>query len=579
MVVTDDEALARIARSIRDWGRDCYCAGGENNTCGKRFSQQFGSLPFGYDHKYVYSHLGYNLKATDMQAAIGSVQLGRLDGFIAARKHNHARLLEALRPYEDRLRAARPPDRNADPSWFAFVVTVREDAGFTRRELTGFLEANRVETRSLFSGNLLRHPAFEAIERRVVGDLANTDTVTNARSSWACTRASTTRGSSTWPTCSVASWTANDDRWLRRSYVACEVRACAVTDHGERVYTVELEPQMAVPRFKPGQFMHLALDPYEPGGFWPDSRVFSIASSPGERQRLTITYAVKGVFTSRMERELAPGVPVWAKLPYGEFMVDPTRDAVLFAGGTGITAFTAFLRSLAPDHPHACALFYGARTPELFVYGDFATERARPRSVALTCHLVCEATDGRLSVERAWPAIATLDDPLFYLSGPPAMLDALTDQLADARRRARCDPNRCLGVARVRILLTGGSGFIGQNLRAYLSANHEVLAPTHAELDLADPDGASTAGSRATPSTPSSTAPFALAIEMLRTRLASCGRISGCSSACCGTRIGSGRFVFLSSGPSTTSRGRSIACPKTTLASRCRRMSTGCPST
>ena len=179
MVVTDDEALARLARSIRDWGRDCYCAGGENNTCGKRFAQQFGSLPFGYDHKYVYSHLGYNLKATDMQAAIGSVQLGRLDGFVAARKHNHARLLDALRPYEDRLilPTAAP---ETDPSWFAFVVTVREDAGFTRSDLAGFLEANWVETRSLFSGNLLRHPAFESIERRVVGDLANTDTVTNA---------------------------------------------------------------------------------------------------------------------------------------------------------------------------------------------------------------------------------------------------------------------------------------------------------------------------------------------------------------------------------------------------------------
>jgi CDP-4-dehydro-6-deoxyglucose reductase, E1 len=178
MVVTNDEELARIARSIRDWGRDCYCAGGENNTCGKRFGQQFGSLPHGYDHKYVYSHLGYNLKATEMQAAIGCAQLTRLDGFIAARKHNHARLLEALRPYEDRLiLPAAPPQ--TDPSWFSFVITVREDAGFTRNELTGFLEANRIETRNLFSGNLLRHPAFEDIERRVVGDLANTDAVMN----------------------------------------------------------------------------------------------------------------------------------------------------------------------------------------------------------------------------------------------------------------------------------------------------------------------------------------------------------------------------------------------------------------
>jgi CDP-6-deoxy-D-xylo-4-hexulose-3-dehydrase len=178
MVVTDDDELAAIARSIRDWGRDCYCAGGENNTCGKRFSQQFGSLPFGYDHKYVYSHLGYNLKATDMQAAIGVAQLARLDGFVAARKHNHARLLDALRPYEDRLILPEAPP-NTDPSWFAFVITVREDAGFTRAELAGFLEANRIETRHLFSGNLLRHPAFEAIERRVVGDLATTDAVMN----------------------------------------------------------------------------------------------------------------------------------------------------------------------------------------------------------------------------------------------------------------------------------------------------------------------------------------------------------------------------------------------------------------
>jgi CDP-4-dehydro-6-deoxyglucose reductase, E1 len=176
MVVTSDDELARIARSVRDWGRDCYCAGGENNTCGKRFGQQFGSLPYGYDHKYVYSHLGYNLKATDMQAAIGCAQLGRLDGFIAARKRNHARLLEALRPHGDRLLLPTTPP-HADPSWFCFVITVRQDAGFSRHELTGFLEANRVETRTLFSGNLLRHPAFEAIEHRVVGDLAVTDAV------------------------------------------------------------------------------------------------------------------------------------------------------------------------------------------------------------------------------------------------------------------------------------------------------------------------------------------------------------------------------------------------------------------
>jgi CDP-6-deoxy-D-xylo-4-hexulose-3-dehydrase len=177
-VVTNDEELARIARSIRDWGRDCYCLGGENNTCGRRYSQQFGTLPHGYDHKYVYSHLGYNLKATDLQAAIGCAQLARLEDFIAARKANHAHLLEALKPYEDRLVLPTRP-AHSDPSWFCFVVTVREDAGFTRNELTQFLDANRIETRNLFSGNLLRHPAFADIEHRVVGDLVNTDVVMN----------------------------------------------------------------------------------------------------------------------------------------------------------------------------------------------------------------------------------------------------------------------------------------------------------------------------------------------------------------------------------------------------------------
>ena len=142
-VMTDDELLARIARSVRDWGRDCYCAGGENNTCGKRFGQQFGSLPVGYDHKYVYSHIGYNLKVTDMQAAIGCAELAKLESFIARRKANFARLTALLQPYEDRLLLPRATE-HADPSWFGFVITVRQDAGFTRNELTRFLEANRV---------------------------------------------------------------------------------------------------------------------------------------------------------------------------------------------------------------------------------------------------------------------------------------------------------------------------------------------------------------------------------------------------------------------------------------------------
>jgi CDP-4-dehydro-6-deoxyglucose reductase, E1 len=175
-VVTDDDQLAQIARSLRDWGRDCYCAGGENNTCGKRFGQQHGSLPYGYDHKYVYSHIGYNLKLTDMQAAVGCAQLDKLEDFISRRKTNHRLLMEILAPYQDRLilPAVNPL---ADPSWFCFVITVRPDAGFSRNELTRFLENNHIETRNLFSGNLLRHPAFEHINCRVVGDLANTDLV------------------------------------------------------------------------------------------------------------------------------------------------------------------------------------------------------------------------------------------------------------------------------------------------------------------------------------------------------------------------------------------------------------------
>lgn len=177
-VLTNDETIARVARSIRDWGRDCYCGAGENNTCGRRFSQQFGTLPFGFDHKYVYSHIGYNLKVTDMQAAIGCAQLKKLDGFIDARKKNHARLRQGLEKYADRLILPEATP-GSDPSWFCFLITVRDGAGFTRNDLTGFLEERKIETRNLFAGNLLRQPAFQDIERRVVGGLENTDRIMN----------------------------------------------------------------------------------------------------------------------------------------------------------------------------------------------------------------------------------------------------------------------------------------------------------------------------------------------------------------------------------------------------------------
>ena len=177
-VATEDDELARIARSIRDWGRDCYCAGGENNTCGKRFGQQFGALPFGYDHKYVYSHIGYNLKVTDMQAAIGCAQLRKLDQFITRRKDNFNKLNELNKPYEPYLLLPVATE-NSDPSWFGYVITVRESAGFSRNDITTYLETNRIETRNLFSGNLLCHPAYQNIPHRISGDLTNTNFILN----------------------------------------------------------------------------------------------------------------------------------------------------------------------------------------------------------------------------------------------------------------------------------------------------------------------------------------------------------------------------------------------------------------
>lgn len=177
-VATRNDDLSRFARSFRDWGRDCYCAGGENNTCGKRFSQQFGTLPYGYDHKYVYSRVGYNLKATDMQAAIGVAQLAKLPSFIRARRANHQALHEGLRRHDAHLILHSTPPL-AEPSWFGYVVTVRPEAPFLRADLVSALENARIETRNLFCGNLLRHPAYQGIEHRVVGSLDNADLITS----------------------------------------------------------------------------------------------------------------------------------------------------------------------------------------------------------------------------------------------------------------------------------------------------------------------------------------------------------------------------------------------------------------
>ncbi len=182
-VYTNDTQLKRLIESFRDWGRDCWCASGRDNTCGKRFSQQFGELPFGYDHKYVYSHFGYNLKITDMQAAIGCAQLEKLPQFIKARKANWKRLREGLAAIEDRFVLPEPtPD--SDPSWFGFLLTVREGAGVTRDKVVGYLEKNGIQTRMLFAGNLLKHPCFDEMRAsgtgfRIAADLKNTELVMN----------------------------------------------------------------------------------------------------------------------------------------------------------------------------------------------------------------------------------------------------------------------------------------------------------------------------------------------------------------------------------------------------------------
>jgi ferredoxin-NADP reductase len=226
--------------------------------------------------------------------------------------------------------------------------------------------------------------------------------------------------------------------------IRCTVEAIA--DHGDHVYTVNLIPARPVPAFRPGQFLHLTVDDYDPAGFWPESRVFSIASSPRERDRIRIVYSVVGRYTRKMEQALRVGGEVWIKLPYGDFVIDDTRDAVLIAGGTGISAFVAFLEALTPLHSRSVTLVYGARTPDLLVFRDMIlNQTARVRSLGVhffgetdTARFACrmgappeapQCLAGRIGLDEIWPC---LSDPLggvFYLSGPPGMLQALRADL------------------------------------------------------------------------------------------------------------------------------------------------------
>jgi CDP-6-deoxy-D-xylo-4-hexulose-3-dehydrase len=177
-ICTSDSQLAGIIRAFRDWGRDCFCAGGENNTCGKRFSQQFGNLPVGYDHKYVYSEIGYNLKMTDIQAAIGCAQIDKLDSFCSARRANFNRWIQIFSRYQEYffLPQATP---DSDPAWFAFIVTLKAEAPFSRDEITRFFNDKLIETRNLFAGNIIRQPAFVDKAWRIADHLENTEYIMN----------------------------------------------------------------------------------------------------------------------------------------------------------------------------------------------------------------------------------------------------------------------------------------------------------------------------------------------------------------------------------------------------------------
>lgn len=180
-VYTNNPLLHKLVNSFRDWGRDCWCVGGTDNTCGQRFTKKYGTLPMGYDHKYVYSHMGYNLKATDLQAAIGCAQLEKLDFIVARRRENFQFLHKGLEGTKGLLLPE--AQKNSNPSWFGFFITVKDGAGYTRNELTTYLEEHRVQTRNLFAGNLLKHPAFEQYEEgkdyRVIGGLPVTDSIMN----------------------------------------------------------------------------------------------------------------------------------------------------------------------------------------------------------------------------------------------------------------------------------------------------------------------------------------------------------------------------------------------------------------
>ena len=217
-----------------------------------------------------------------------------------------------------------------------------------------------------------------------------------------------------------------------------------ITDHGDHVYTVDLVPERPLPRFKPGQFLHLTLDDYDASSFWPESRVFSIASSPIQKNELRISYSVRGRYTARMENELQEGMLVWVKLPYGDFVIQDANNVALLAGGTGITAFIAFIDRLTDEFHNNIFLAYGARKPELLLYRDLIDAKAGTNNGFHAFYFV-ETEDknrsdriysqspefftGCLSLEAIWSQLENFREATYYIAGPPAMVQALTENL------------------------------------------------------------------------------------------------------------------------------------------------------
>lgn len=213
-----------------------------------------------------------------------------------------------------------------------------------------------------------------------------------------------------------------------------------VLSHGNRVYTIELHPKNRFPKFINGQFLHLALDPYDPSNFWPESRVFSIASGNTNLESLKITYSVQGKFTTRMEKELHAGKEVWIKMPYGDFIIENSRPASLIAGGTGITAFSGLLENLPEEYHNPIVVFYGARERSLLIYKDIVEKCDQVNKnfsafyfLEAGEHIYPQEISGKISIDQIWTRMQNPKEFNFYLSGPPAMLDKLSMDLKSQR--------------------------------------------------------------------------------------------------------------------------------------------------